>query len=154
MTTTRTSSTRTPSTHPARHRRGAATALALLVLVGSAGCSAGDDEPQDATTAGEAAPTFDGVSPDDLRTCLGDAGIPSRTGTSVPLGVEDPVIEVDADGGVTLWVFPDAETAEANRSTITLTDSDTPSDTLVGNVVAHYDDPDTAPTEAVDQCLT
>lgn len=125
-----------------------APALALLVLL--TGCG-GDDEPEPdtgATPADGPATGFaveDGISPDDLLSCLEEAGLPVVPNDSTPMGVEVPVagLEVgpldgtggDSPQGADLWVFTSGTAAAENRANITLTDEDTPTSWLAGNVV-------------------
>ncbi|GAA5141172.1 hypothetical protein GCM10023340_02420 [Nocardioides marinquilinus] len=123
-----------------------------FAAVALAGCSDGStpaDEPSPAAAAVE----YEGVAPDALVACLDDAGAPAAVGDSVPFGVEVPTVAVEAAGGATLWVFRTVADAEDNRTTITLSETDTPLGRLAGNVVVSYDDPGTAPVEAVDACL-
>jgi hypothetical protein len=123
-----------------------------LIAVALAGCSddsASADEPSPSAAAIE----YEGVSPDELVACLDDAGAPAAIGDSVPLGVEVPVVGVEAEGGATLWVFRTVADAEDNRTAITLSEEDTPTSRQAGNVVLTYDYLDTAPVDAVDGCL-
>jgi hypothetical protein len=122
---------------------------AVLLLAALTGCGDGDPEP-------EAAPSSDptgfaveeGITPEDLLTCLEDAGLPAVLDDATPMGVEVPVqgIEVEpldtgrqgSPQGASLWVFADPAAAEENRPYITLSDEDTPPSTLAANVVVTY----------------
>ncbi|MCW2764323.1 MAG: hypothetical protein JWO11_282 [Nocardioides sp.] len=125
---------------------------AILLLVGGAiGCG-GDESgtPAPATSDAPTAAAFtvtDGTSPADLLACLQDADLPAVDKDSLPMGVEVPVrgIEVgplSADGGddqgADLWVFTDPAAAADNRAMITLSDQDTPTSRVAGNVVVRF----------------
>jgi hypothetical protein len=125
----------------------------LLTACGDDASSDGGGDGGDAASPAAAEVTYEGTDPDTLLGCLTDAGVPSELGDSVPLGVEVPVVGVEAEGGATLWVFQTDADASDNRFLITLSEEDTPSSRLAGNVVVRYDDPDTAPTAEVDACL-
>jgi hypothetical protein len=126
----------------------------VLTACGDDASSSGDGDAGDGAASPAAAEvTYEGADPDTLVTCLADAGVPSVLGDSVPLGVEVPVVGVEAEGGATLWVFRTEADASDNRFLITLSEEDTPSSRLAGNVVVRYDDPEVAPTTEVDACL-
>ncbi|MDO9456608.1 hypothetical protein [Nocardioides sp.] len=130
-----------------------ALAVAAVLVLAGCGDDSSDSPASSPSSAATPAASYDGVDPDGLVACLGDAGVPSRVTDTVPLGVEVPVVDVDADGRATLWVFRTGAEAADNRPLITLSDEDTPVSRLVDNVVVHYADLDTAPVDAVDSCL-
>ena len=124
-------------------------AALLLLLGGLAGCG-GEDDPAPASdpTSSSAAgfPVQDGIAPDDLLDCLEEAGLPVTAKDATPMGVEVPVegLEVgplegessgDSAQGADLWVFQSGTVASENRVNITLSDEDTPSSWVAGNVV-------------------
>lgn len=123
----------------------------LLLLAGLAGCG-GDGDPEPQADPASSTPTGfaveEGVTPEELVTCLEDAGLPAVMDDATPMGVEVPVqgIEVEpldtgrqgSPQGASLWVFTDPAAAEENRPYITLSDEDTPLSTLAANVVVTY----------------
>jgi len=130
-------------------------------------CGGGDDvksskDPPSAVGTTETL-VYDDTSPEDLISCLTDAGLPAALNDATPVYVEVPVTGVeieplgdDPDQGVDLWVFADPAIAEENRVNITLSEEDTPTSKVNGNVVVDYfyvplaDDP---AISAVDGCL-
>lgn len=146
----------------------------VLLLAGAALSACGGDDSGDGDQATET-PTAaesssgglevtDGISTDDLLTCLTDADLPATKDDTVPLGVDVPVegIEVapldgwDGDQGAQLWVFADPAAAAENRSMITLSDEDTPTSRIAGNVVVSYyavHEPGDQQLAALDACL-
>lgn len=146
-----------------------------VLLLGTAlaacgGSDASDGDPGAAGTSSAAGSTgaglevTDGTSPDDLLGCLTDAGLPAGMNDATPMGVEDPTqgIEVkpldgwDGTQGVELWVFADPTAAAANRAMITLSDEDTPTTRIAGNVVVRYfavPEPGDQQLADVDACL-
>jgi hypothetical protein len=125
-----------------------------LLVAGLAACGGDDGDKPDAaaeTTAsasGDAGGLVvtDGVDPDDLLACLTDADLPATMDDATPWGVDVPTqgIEVapldgwDGDQGAQLWVFTDPQAAADNRAIITLSDEDTPTSRIAGNVIVHY----------------
>jgi hypothetical protein len=124
-----------------------------LLATGLVACGGDDsDEPAGGseTTASASGDgglvVTDGTSPDDLLACLTDADLPAVADDATPMGVDVPVqgIEVkpldgrDGTQGVELWVFADPASAAENRAAITLSDEDTPTSRLTGNVVVRY----------------
>lgn len=140
--------------------------LLLLVCLTSCG-GGGDPEPESEPTAAAGFTVEDGIAPDDLLGCLEEAGLPVTAKDSTPMGVDVPVegLEVgpleggtsgDSPQGADLWVFTSAAAASENRASITLSDEDTPSSWVVGNVVARlfYADTDDDPQiQALRSCL-
>ena len=136
------------------HALRAALVLPAVVLLGTAlvGCGGddsegmGSDPPTTAGSTGAGLEVSDGISPDDLLGCLADAGLPAELTDTTPLGVEvategievQPLDGWDGDQGVDLWVFADPAAAAANRAAITLSDEDTPTSRIAGNVVVRY----------------
>lgn len=124
-------------------------APALVLLVALAGCGGDDDPEPESGAAPSGSPAGfaveDGVAPDDLLSCLEEAGLPVVAGDATPLGVEVPVagLEVgpldgaggDSEQGADLWVFASGTAAAENRAAITLSDKDTPTSWVAGNVV-------------------
>lgn len=142
----------------------------LLLLVFLTACGGGSDpEPKSGPTAETAAgfTVEDGIAPDDLLGCLEEAGLPVTAKDSTPMGVDVPVegLEVgpleggtsgDSPQGADLWVFTSAAAASENRASITLSDEDTPSSWVVGNVVVRlfYAATDSDPQiESLRSCL-
>jgi hypothetical protein len=135
-----------------------------LVACGGDDEDSGKDRPSLVESSDPGLAVTDGTTPDDLLTCLTDASLPAVAKDSVPLGVDVPVagIEVtslegwDGTQGADLWVFADPATAEEYRSYITLSDVDTETSRVAGNVVVRYfyvpteDDQQLA---ALDACL-
>jgi len=158
-----------------RALRGALVLPAVLLLGTSLAACGGDgsgasdgDQGSDAPTSAESTSAglevTDGISPDDLVGCLTDADLPASTKDSAPMGVEVPTqgIEVkpldgwDGEQGVDLWVFSDPTAAEDNRAMITLSDKDTPTTRVAGNVVVRYfavPEPDDQQIADLDACL-
>jgi hypothetical protein len=145
---------------------------ALLLATSLAACGDDGSDKSGSTRETSAPPSgssgglvvTEGISTDDLVGCLSDADLPAVHDDAVPLGVEVPVegIEVtpldawDGTQGVQLWVFTDPAAAEENRVYITLSEEDTPTTRVAGNVVVSYY---SVPTEgdaqlaALDACL-
>ena len=141
-----------------------------LVACGGDGSDGGSDAGRATDAASIAESTgadlevTDGISPDDLLGCLTDADLPALLDDATPMGVEVPTqgIEVtpldgwDGTQGAELWVFSDPAAAEANRAMITLSDEDTPTTRVAGNVVVRYfavPEPDDQQLDDLDACL-
>jgi hypothetical protein len=145
--------------------------VTLLLVAAATGCGRDDDgksspPPAASTSASTSGFTVtDGISPEDLLACLQDAGLPAALDDATPMGVEAPVkgIEVkpltgDGSGeqGVQLWVFTDPTAARDNRAYINLTEEDTPTSWVAGNVVVgffHLPDDGDPQVAAVGACL-
>jgi hypothetical protein len=93
-----------------------------------------------------------GISPDELMSCLTTAGLQATTDDSVPMGVSDPeqTIRVEQmqgyDGpgqGAYLYVFADPESAQKNAEIVTLggtlSEPSNPRFAISGNVVRAFD---------------
>ena len=133
----------------------AATGLLLaLTLIGCGGDDDGtaEDSPSQPTSvsssAGGGLSVTDGITPEELVSCLTDAGLDAAVADTTMMGVEDPHAKVEVadlegyDGelrqGASLWVFADPEAAANNASYITVGGSDDPSNNrfaVSGNVV-------------------
>ena len=134
--------------------------FAVLLALSAAGCGGGGDDGGDAVkpSHSSSAPddggftVTDGSTPDELVSCLTDAGLEAATTDTTMLGVDDPHVQVrveDMEGfegpgsqGADLWVFADPAAAADNASYITLGGSDDPEDRrakVVGNVVLQFD---------------
>ena len=143
------------------------TALALA-LTGTA-CGSGDDDGDKASDQPSRSATSstdpagsdeqssggltvtDGITPDDLVSCLTGAGLAAAATDATMLGVDDPHVEVHVDPfegyeGPTsqqadLYVFADPASAQKNAPYITLGGSDDPDDRrfkVGGNVVLTF----------------
>lgn len=137
-------------------------AIGVLTACGGGDDAGGsDDQPSTAETTESV--SYDGTSPEDLLSCLTDAGLPAVVNDATPILVEVPVSGVDInplgddpDQGVDLWVFTDPAAAEDNRVNITLSVEDTPTSWISGNVIVQYfrlPSSDDAAVSAVDGCL-
>lgn len=150
--------------------RGLVLPAILLIVGGTAACGdekggGTDPSPDDTSTSAGGFTVSEGVSPQDLLACLQQADLPAVDKDSTPLGVDVPVhgIEVGPltgegtqEQGADLWVFADPATAEEHRVEITLSDEDTPTSRVAGNVVVrlYYPaDPSSPEIKALDDCL-
>jgi hypothetical protein len=140
----------------------------ILLIVGATTACGGDTVAPSPTATTSTAGGFtvsEGTSPQDLLACLQQAGLPAVDKDSTPLGVEVPVhgIEVGPltgegtqEQGADLWVFTDPTSAEEHRAEITLSEQDTPTTRVAGNVVVrlfYVPDPSDPQIGALEDCL-
>jgi hypothetical protein len=135
----------------------------LLLVLTATGCGGddADNDSADSTASHPASHTAsassepsggltvtDGITSEELVSCLTDAGLDATATDSVPFGVEVPVVEVEVTGmtdyeggtgqGAQLFVFADPATAADNADVLTLGGSDDPTNNrfgVHGNVV-------------------
>jgi hypothetical protein len=139
----------------------------LLLALALTGCGGNDDnadtsdEPSSSSTSSASSEpssgsggltVTDGSTPDELVSCLTDAGLTAAATDTTMMGVDDPHVKVEVDDlegysgpgtqGADLWVFADPAAASKNASYITLGGSDDPTNPrfeVAGNVVLAFD---------------